>query len=149
MCCWCSERFERVPSRIRTEKIYCSQECACMANRWKGGRRVNPKGYVDTYVGYQYPHNRAGFVLEHRWVMSQHLGRPLLRHEVVHHKNGVRGDNRIENLLVCTTKTHPLGYDNEILGQLNEFIQKNNDLTNKNAELQKQLDICKEKLGSV
>lgn len=47
--------------------------------------------------------NKWGRVFEHVKIMSTHMKRPLLKHETVHHKNGFREDNRIENLELWST----------------------------------------------
>ena len=47
-------------------------------------------------------------ILEHRYVMEQYLGRKLLKNEQVHHINGDKFDNRIENLIIVTQNEHDM-----------------------------------------
>jgi hypothetical protein len=69
---------------------------------WKGGRQINAQGYVRVRLADDDPliemAGREQMVSEHRLVMARHLGRSLERNETIHHKNGKRDDNRIENL---------------------------------------------------
>lgn len=60
-------------------------------------KRPDGSGYTNG-AGYRYVSVDGKPVLEHRHVMAQQLGRPLVTGESVHHKNGVRSDNRPENL---------------------------------------------------
>lgn len=75
---------------------------------WKGGRIKDNHGYIQVWNPRHPNAKLAGYIHEHRLIMSQHLGRPLLTHENVHHKNGNREDNRIENLELWT-KMQPTG----------------------------------------
>lgn len=72
-------------------------------SRWHGGIQRDPRGYVRVYLP-DHPHcNATGYVYEHRLVMEAHLGRTLLPTEVVHHINGIKDDNRIENLMLFSS----------------------------------------------
>ena len=74
--------------------------------RWKGGSIKTSNGYVIIHSPQHPNKNGSGYVYEHRLVMEKHLGRLLCKDEIVHHKNGVRDDNKIENLELTTHKKH-------------------------------------------
>ena len=91
------------------QKIWRSQRLLGKNNhKWK------PEGHTyNAPVGYRYikcsnhPFSiRDGVVLEHRYVMEQYLGRHLFPDETIHHKNGVKTDNRIENLELWSSAHH-------------------------------------------
>lgn len=73
--------------------------------RWKGGRWITFEGYVMIYCK-DHPYSRGGYILEHRLVMEKKLNRYLEPYEVVHHKNGIKDDNRPENLDLMIPSTH-------------------------------------------
>lgn len=71
-----------------------------------GEKSANWRGGYIRKNGYRYIQRQGKGIYEHRWVMEQHLGRKLLSSEHVHHINGVKIDNNIENLEIVTSSSH-------------------------------------------
>ena len=88
----------------RGKVIFCSTGCRDEYKRSAPKRRSNKADYILLFVGHDYPGaTKHGYIMEHRKVMQEHLGRQLERHENIHHINGVKHDNSIENLELWTT----------------------------------------------
>lgn len=102
-CAHCGAAFRPA----RSTASYCSVPCARVKN---GGHNrkdeswwLNPRGYIEGRVLID---GRLQYVKKHRHIMATHLGRPLRPDEDVHHINGVKADNRIENLVVLSHAEH-------------------------------------------
>jgi hypothetical protein len=102
--------------RIYRQQKYCSQECkvagqmAIAQARFEDGeykKHVKNNGYVWITVPTLSRSGGPRSVMEHRYVMSKHLGRELFAEETVHHINGIRSDNQIENLELFSSRHGP------------------------------------------
>lgn len=90
---------------LQKEKL--NQNSGKKSHRWKGGRQYT-NGYVRVYLGPRNNGDRTKYILEHIKIMEEYLGRKLTNDETVHHKNGVKDDNHLDNLELWSSR-HPKG----------------------------------------
>ncbi|MEK6879472.1 MAG: HNH endonuclease signature motif containing protein [Nanoarchaeota archaeon] len=95
----CLTCFNKFKDRFGGDKKYCSRNCYWSFLKNLHATENNKSNYVCIT-------KNGRKTYEHRKVMEEFLGRKLKRNEIVHHKNGKKDDNRIENLQVINQSEH-------------------------------------------
>jgi hypothetical protein len=95
----------KLKSYGKYNKRFCCFSCSVLNGErhgaYKGGRFINKNGYVMVLIA-----GSGKYELEHRRVIEHNIGRKLLSSETVHHINGIKTDNRIENLTIIGLAEH-------------------------------------------
>ena len=101
ICRICKKEF--LPKRQKEGGIYCSVGCRSVSLKKD---RIERTGYWYKSVPNHPNAGKLGYVAEHRLIMEHYLGRILDKEEAVHHINGNKKDNRIENLQIMSKAEH-------------------------------------------
>ena len=105
----------------------------CRVNHtFKGGKSLDKDGYVLVSGHHDHPRRHGSSVREHILVMEAHIGRYVTKKEVVHHINGDKQDNRLENLKLMSFEEHCAQH-----GKETKFIHMNSGLSDAMAFLPK------------
>ena len=92
-------------TKNKISKSTMGKRCGDKNNFWKGGQYLS-HGYKLILKPHCKSSNSDGYILEHRYIMEKHTKHILNNNEVVHHINGNKLDNRIENLMIYNRSTH-------------------------------------------
>ncbi|MCX6577801.1 MAG: HNH endonuclease [Candidatus Aminicenantes bacterium] len=121
--------LERRP-RVDAVRERMAGMCREKNNAWKGGKMLTVSGYVLIRTQ-KHPHaNAKGYVREHRLIAEQMLSRYLRPEEDVHHINGIKTDNRSENLKIFKNRAAHTAFHfcrketNETVGTSTEQVNK-------------------------
>lgn len=123
ICDQCGQHFTKTSNHMGGKRHFCNKQCFWNFRKgkdygifskltrekhpkWKGGRITSTTGYVMLYMPKHPSADKKGYVAEHRFVIEQSLGVTLNRSSVVHHINGNRSDNRLENLQLTNGIAH-------------------------------------------
>ncbi len=103
--CGCGQNFTTKRSKARflnghSKRLYRGEK----SDKWRGGITID-RGYVKIYVP-THPKQNRNYVKRSRLEMEKKIGRFLESWEFVHHINGIRNDDRIENLMMTTLAEH-------------------------------------------
>lgn len=96
----CNKQMDTTNSSYRKQR-FCSAECRTTPD---GTLKRTSGGYMLIKASSHQGADHNGYIGEHRMIVEQQIGRLLEPHERVHHKNGVRHDNRPENLELWKVK---------------------------------------------
>lgn len=105
-----SAKSNRVKRRACSDACHYAMQSGEKNVNWKGPKKIKYTGHILIYCP-DHPHAHQNKVPEHRLVMEKSLGRYLLTDEIVHHINGVKDDNRLENLILCTKSEHSIAHN--------------------------------------
>jgi len=114
----CGTDFERAKNgKLRESQIHFCSKCPTLSlsaslssptrhKKYLEKGYKNDRGYKEIFVGPEYPYRKSGWVREHIIVMEKHIGKKIPKGMVVHHIDGDKQNNNIDNLLLCTVQEH-------------------------------------------
>lgn len=104
----------RIPKENFTGICVSCARTGQRSHHWKGGRFKHLSGYILVRLTPEHRFYSMAdshhLVPEHRLIMAEHIGRCLRDNEIVHHKNGIKDDNRLENLELLDRRLHHTGF---------------------------------------